>query len=108
MPTADPTYGQADAPDQHRYPVLPYGQTPCFFAGPPTWRNGREAGAHLAGIVLVIPEKHAHVTVPSDYADGAVLAMVAGGLQVEAFSEGDGKRTFAVRSAYVSWDGDPA
>jgi hypothetical protein len=87
--------------------VLRMGEMPTFWAGP-EWRNGREAGAYLAGIVLMIPEKQAHVTVPETYADGAVAAMISGGLTVTPFSRGGESATYAVRVADRRWGADPA
>lgn len=67
------------------------------------WRNGREAGAWLAGVVSGIPEKCARVEVEEHWIAGAVLAMIEGGLHVGPYSRNDSASTFDVHVAHLSW-----
>lgn len=71
------------------------------------WRNGREAGAYAAGVVLGSPEKCARVEVAKDQADGAVISMVSGGLSVQAHADNGEALIFAVWSAYEAWAAEP-
>lgn len=71
------------------------------------WRNGREAGAWLAGVVVAIPEKCARVELDDKLADGAALAMLNGGLRVESFAHSDTTSVFAVCSAFAVWGAEP-
>lgn len=88
--------------------VLRLGQKPHYHEGEARWRNGREAGAFLAGIVQGIPEHQAIVSVTKSDADGAVLAMVAGGLTVTPYmTGGDDTHSFDVRVADIQWGPDP-
>lgn len=81
----------------------PDGEWPYWAAGNYSWRNGREAGAHAAGLISASPEKCGLVEVPLDYADGAVIAMVSASLSVEAYSESESTRTFKVRATWLNW-----
>ncbi len=81
----------------------PYGELPYWVAGEATWRNGREAGAHAAGLVAASPEKCGLVEVPTGYADGAALAMIAASLTVEAYSSSETTVTFKARASWIVW-----
>lgn len=79
------------------------GEWPYWVAGEVTWRNGREAGAHAAGLVSASPEKCGLVEVPTAYADGAALAMIAASLAVESYSSSETTVTFRVRASWMIW-----
>lgn len=80
-----------------------WDEWPYYHLGGFDWRNGREAGAYAAGVVLGIPEKCARVEVSKDYADGAVLSMVSGGLCVQSYAHNGDSIVYAVHSAYEAW-----
>lgn len=57
------------------------------------WRNGREAGAWIAGVVQASTEKCAQVALPENWSDGAVCAMVRHGCIVQSYSRNDDEKT---------------
>lgn len=101
QPMSSPPSDAAGAPMmQEPAPSMwPYWAPSSF-----SWRNGREAGAHAAGLVCASPEKCGLVEFPKDWADGGVLALVAASLSVEGYSEGESTRTFKVRASWLVWE----
>lgn len=71
-----------------------------FFRAPAWLRNGREAGAWAVGCIDCIPEKCAHVQVPTDYVAGATHALIEGSMMVRSHSFGDATTTLEVRCAW--------
>lgn len=103
MPTDHPPTIQ-EGPLWKEWPET-WDSWPVYFLGEAAhhWRNGREAGAWLSGIVNGIPEKCARVEVEEAWIAGAVLAMIEGGLNIGPYSTGQGSSTFAVHVAFLSW-----
>lgn len=81
----------------------PLGGWPFWVGNASMWRNGREAGAYCAGLVAASPEKCGIVEVPAEWADGAVLAMVAASLSVEAYTSSESAVSFRARASWLVW-----
>lgn len=100
MPSADPTEW---VPVWQEWPV--HDAWPMYYLGENAhhWRNGREGGAWLAGIVSGIPEKCAKVEIETEWIAGAVLAMIEGGLCIGPYARGDATTTYEVWVAHFAW-----
>lgn len=91
-------------PEWHEWPATS-SDWPFYLLGEEAhqWRNGREGGAWLAGIVNGVPEKCAKVEVEDEWLAGAVLAMLEGGLCIGPYSRNEKKTTFEVWVAHLAW-----
>lgn len=81
------------------------GEWPLYSLGERShhWRNGREAGAWISGIVCGIQEKCALVEIEKDWIAGAILAMLEGGLCIGPYSSGSESATYEVWVAHLPW-----
>jgi hypothetical protein len=96
---------ETDTPTFPRQKEPPWDAWPFWSMSKLMWRNGREAGAHAAGLVAASPEKCGRVEVPKDYADGAALSMIAASMSVESYMETtETTVTFTVRCSWLVWE----
>lgn len=101
MPSDNP---EPSGPSWKEWPAS-YGDWPHYYLGDQAhqWRNGREGGAWLAGIVNGIPEKCARVEIANEWIAGAVLAMLEGGLAIGPYAKNEGAETFEVWVNFLTW-----
>lgn len=80
-----------------------FEEQPWFGLAHQAFRNGREAGAHAAGLHIGRRAERSLYTIQADQLDGAVTSVVMCGLAVRQYSacEGDGTVTFQIMDASI-------